>query len=111
MTRWKLILEWDGTPFMGWQRQDHGPSVQAALEEQERGNVRLQAFLDATARRIRSGRIGPALGSPKGLLAGNTPPLTARLVDGALRFELAPHFGIHDDEDDEQGGHTWQLSS
>lgn len=32
MTRWKLILEWDGTPFMGWQRQDHGPSVQAALE-------------------------------------------------------------------------------
>ena len=33
MTRWKLILEWDGTPFMGWQRQDHGPSVQAALEQ------------------------------------------------------------------------------
>jgi tRNA pseudouridine38-40 synthase len=32
VTRWKLILEWDGTPFMGWQRQDHGPSVQAALE-------------------------------------------------------------------------------
>ncbi len=32
MTRWKLILEWDGGPFMGWQRQDHGPSVQAALE-------------------------------------------------------------------------------
>ena len=32
MTRWKLILEWNGTPFMGWQRQDHGPSVQAALE-------------------------------------------------------------------------------
>ena len=32
MTRWKLILEWDGTPFMGWQRQDHGPSLQAALE-------------------------------------------------------------------------------
>ncbi len=32
MTRWKLILEWDGAPFMGWQRQDHGPSVQGALE-------------------------------------------------------------------------------
>jgi tRNA pseudouridine38-40 synthase len=32
VTRWKLILEWDGEPFMGWQRQDHGPSVQAALE-------------------------------------------------------------------------------
>ena len=32
MTRWKLTLEWDGSPFMGWQRQDHGPSVQATLE-------------------------------------------------------------------------------
>lgn len=36
MTRWKLILEWDGAPFMGWQRQDHGPSVQGALEEAAR---------------------------------------------------------------------------
>ena len=33
MTRWKLIIEYDGSPFMGWQRQDHGPSVQQALEE------------------------------------------------------------------------------
>ena len=36
MTRWKLILEWDGAPFMGWQRQDHGPSVQGALEQAAR---------------------------------------------------------------------------
>jgi tRNA pseudouridine38-40 synthase len=33
MTRWRLTLEWDGAPFMGWQRQDHGPSVQHALEQ------------------------------------------------------------------------------
>ena len=33
MTRWKLTIEYDGGPFMGWQRQDHGPSVQQALEE------------------------------------------------------------------------------
>lgn len=33
MTRWKLTIEYDGRPFMGWQRQDHGPSVQQALEE------------------------------------------------------------------------------
>jgi tRNA pseudouridine38-40 synthase len=32
MTRWKLTVEYDGGPFMGWQRQDHGPSVQQALE-------------------------------------------------------------------------------
>ncbi|MEO5867057.1 MAG: tRNA pseudouridine(38-40) synthase TruA [Sphingomonas sp.] len=32
MTRFALTIEFDGRPFMGWQRQDHGPSVQAALE-------------------------------------------------------------------------------
>ena len=32
MTRFKLTLEYDGGPFVGWQRQDNGPSVQAALE-------------------------------------------------------------------------------
>ena len=30
--RWKLTIEYDGSPFVGWQRQDNGPSVQAALE-------------------------------------------------------------------------------
>lgn len=33
MTRWRLTIEYDGRPFMGWQRQEHGPSVQQTLEE------------------------------------------------------------------------------
>ncbi|RVQ65959.1 tRNA pseudouridine(38-40) synthase TruA [Croceicoccus ponticola] len=33
MRRFALTLEFDGTPFMGLQRQAHGPSVQQAVEE------------------------------------------------------------------------------
>lgn len=33
MTRYALTVEYDGRPFMGWQRQKHGSSVQQALEE------------------------------------------------------------------------------
>jgi tRNA pseudouridine38-40 synthase len=33
VTRFALTLEYDGGPFMGLQRQDHGPSVQQAVEE------------------------------------------------------------------------------
>ncbi len=32
MPRFALALEYDGGPFSGWQRQDHAPSVQAAVE-------------------------------------------------------------------------------
>ena len=32
MPRFALILEWNGAPFMGYQRQPHGPSVQQAVE-------------------------------------------------------------------------------
>lgn len=53
MTRWKLTVEYDGGPFVGWQRQDNGPSVQQALEEavfgfaQERRTVQGAGRTDA----------------------------------------------------------------
>jgi tRNA pseudouridine38-40 synthase len=33
VTRFAFTVEFDGRPFMGWQRQAHGPSVQQAIED------------------------------------------------------------------------------
>jgi tRNA pseudouridine38-40 synthase len=50
MTRWKLTIEYDGGPFMGWQRQEHGPSVQQTLEEA------LRRMTDEDAQFVAAGR-------------------------------------------------------
>ncbi len=33
MTRFRLLVEYDGGPFVGWQRQENGPSIQQAIED------------------------------------------------------------------------------
>lgn len=109
-----LALNQNGE-LLAWARKPGseltGGSPQAAAEEQAKGADRRTAFLEALARRIRAGRIGNAIGGGKGLLAKSMPPLTSRTVEGTLRFELTPHLGIHDDQDDPQGGRVWQISS
>lgn len=50
MTRFALTIEYDGRPFMGWQRQAHGPSVQQAIEEALAGIVHQPCTVHAAGR-------------------------------------------------------------
>lgn len=50
MTRFALTLEFDGGPFMGLQRQSHGPSVQQSVEEAVEAVTGEQAIMHAAGR-------------------------------------------------------------
>lgn len=50
MTRFRLTVEFDGRPFMGWQRQPHGPSVQQAIEGAVKAITGEEATLHAAGR-------------------------------------------------------------
>ncbi len=50
MPRFKLTIEYDGSPFVGWQRQDNGFSVQAALEAAARGYCQVDALVYGAGR-------------------------------------------------------------
>ncbi len=50
MTRFRLTIEYDGRPYMGWQRQPHGPSVQAAIEAAAKAITGEDAVLHAAGR-------------------------------------------------------------
>ena len=47
MQRWKIIIEYDGGPYVGWQKQDNGVSIQGILEKAifdfSGENVKIQA--------------------------------------------------------------------
>jgi tRNA pseudouridine38-40 synthase len=85
VARFKLTIEYDGGGFVGWKRQDNGPSVQQALEEA------VVAFCGETVLVQGAGRTDAgvhALGQVAHLdLARETTPETLR---DALNFHLKP---------------------
>lgn len=50
MTRFRFTVEFDGGPYMGWQRQAHGPSVQQAIEDAIEAVTGEQVVLHAAGR-------------------------------------------------------------
>lgn len=86
MTRYKLTIEYDGTDFVGWQRQENGPSVQAALE------TAVENFCGESVVLHGAGRTDAgvhALGQVAHLdIEKSTDPDTLR---DAMNFHLKPH--------------------
>jgi tRNA pseudouridine38-40 synthase len=84
--RYKITVEYEGGSFVGWQRQDTGPSIQAAVED---------AIFAFTAERVRvqcAGRTDAGVHA-RGQVAhfdlAREQPIEA--VRGALCFHLRPH--------------------
>ncbi|MDG6095135.1 tRNA pseudouridine(38-40) synthase TruA [Acetobacter sp. AN02] len=89
MQRWAVLLEYDGTDFVGWQRQENGVSVQSVLEEAARRLSGGSEVPSVTAGRTDAGVHATGqvahLDFPAGL------PLTARAVRDGLSFHLKPY--------------------
>ena len=85
MPRYKVTIEYDGTPFSGWQIQDNGPSVQAELARAI-GGLTGQAVVPRGAGRTDAGV--HACGQVAHFdLQREYPPQTVR---DALNFHLRP---------------------
>ena len=86
MPRYKLMLEYDGAPFVGWQRQGNGVSVQTVLEDA------IAKFSGERVVATAAGRTDAgvhALGQVAHVdLAKNWPADTVR---DAVNFHLQPH--------------------
>ncbi len=50
MPRFKLTIEYDGTNYVGWQRQANGPSIQAALEAAAKAYCQIDALVEGAGR-------------------------------------------------------------
>ena len=107
-----MVLDQNGN-LIHWVRKPGSASLgesKAELAEQAEGLRRRKELLDTIAARVAAGMIGESIGGELGLLERATPPFTAEHVDGTLRFGLAPHFSLNDDDHDGTGDRQWQIS-
>jgi len=85
--RWALLIEYDGTPFVGWQRQQTGLSVQQVLEE---AAVRLNRGTPVPS--VVAGRTDAGVHASAQVAQLDLPvALTAPKVRDALNFHMKPH--------------------
>ena len=86
MPRFKLTIEYDGTSFVGWQRQDNGPSVQAAVE------AALKAYCQADITVFVAGRTDAGVHALGQVAHADIPrDDTAEVVANAINAHLRPN--------------------
>lgn len=87
MSRWALLIEYDGTGFVGWQRQASGVSVQSVLEAAA-GRLCRGAIVSTVV----AGRTDAGVHAA-GQIAELTLPVTlpAERLRDALNFHMKPH--------------------
>ncbi|MGA3400602.1 MAG: tRNA pseudouridine(38-40) synthase TruA [Acetobacteraceae bacterium] len=87
MALWALMLEYDGAPFVGWQRQDNGLSVQQVLETAASRLTGGAAVASVVAGRTDAGVHAEAQVAQLDLPS----PLTAARLRDALNYHMKPH--------------------
>lgn len=86
-TLWALLLEYDGGPFVGWQRQDNGVSIQQVLEAAAARLNHDQPVEATVAGRTDSGV--HAAGQVASLVLPAR--FTARQIRDGLNYHMKPH--------------------
>ncbi len=86
MTLWALEIEYDGTSFMGWQRQKHGLAIQQVVEEAAAkicGGEMPQA--------VASGRTDAGVHALGQIVQIDLPDFSPHRIREALNYHMKPH--------------------
>ncbi len=86
MTLWALEVEYDGTPFMGWQRQKHGLTVQEVMEQ---AAAKICAGVAPLA--VAAGRTDAGVHALAQIVQMELPELSAQRLREALNHHMRPH--------------------
>lgn len=108
-----LVFDENGN-VLSWFRKPGTESgrTKSWQDERKEGVKRLEKLLEDLAARIQSGHVGSILGSGKGILGTQVPPLVVKKQDGILRFNLSPHMHVAgEDHEHYEGGPQWEVSS
>ncbi len=86
MISWALEIEYDGTPFMGWQRQKHGLAIQQIIEE---AAAKLCAGVAPAA--LAAGRTDAGVHALGQIVQLDLPELAPHRIREAMNYHLKPH--------------------